>query len=272
MQHPLIYLRNAGRRLLQGRVLGQLLLAGRPLPISRTIHLVAATRLSEQDFWQKSALGKSLKSPTQRTDVVVHIHYANRQGLSTIYNAHIRSAATNDILLFVHDDVIFNDANWPTVVRAALGRFDIVGVAGNVRLQEGQPSWLFRPMSTTNSQVVWDYGYLSGTVLHKINHQFINQVYGPAPLQCSVLDGVLIAADCAYLKRARVLFDEQFEFHFYDMDFCRAAGLAGLRMGTWPIAITHLSKGAFGSPQWQHSWKLYQEKWVAQGAGAKLSR
>jgi glycosyltransferase involved in cell wall biosynthesis len=252
--------------------LGQLLLTGRPLPGSRPIHLVAATCLSEKDFWQKSALGKSLKSSTQRPDVVVHIHYANRQGLSTIYNTYIRKAAGTDILLFVHDDVIFNDADWPSVVRAALGRFDIIGVAGNIRLLENQSAWLFRPMNPKNPQYVWDQGYLSGTVLHKINHQLINQVYGPTPMQCSVLDGVLIAADCTYLKRARVSFDEQFDFDFYDMDFCRAAGLAGLRMGTWPIAITHLSEGAFGTPQWQRCWNLYQEKWRTQGAGTKLKR
>ena len=204
MQHPLIYFRNLGRRLLQGSVLGQLFLADRPLPISRPIHLVAATRLSEQDFWQKSALGKCLKSPTARPDVVVHVHYANRQGLPAIYNAHIRNAAATDILLFVHDDLVFNDTNWPSVVRAALGSFDIVGVAGNVRLLGDQPAWLFQPLNPTNPQFVWDHGFLSGTVLHKINHQYINQVYGPAPMQCSVLDGVLIAADCAFLKRARV--------------------------------------------------------------------
>ena len=272
MQHPLIYFRNLGRRLLQGSVLGQLFLADRPLPISRPIHLVAATRLSEQDFWQKSALGKCLKSPTARPDVVVHIHYVNRQGLPAIYNVHIRNSATTDILLFVHDDLVFNDTNWPSAVRAALGSFDIVGVAGNVRLLGDQPAWLFQPLNPTNPQFVWDHGFLSGTVLHKINHQYNNQVYGPAPMQCSVLDGVLIAADCTYLKRARVLFDEQFDFDFYDMDFCRAAGLAGLRMGTWPIAITHLSEGAFGTPQWQRCWNLYQEKWRTQGAGAKLKR
>lgn len=272
MQHPLICLRNLGRSLLQQSVLGQLFLASRPLPVSRPIHLVAATRLSEHDFWQKSALGKCLQSPTRRPEVVVHIHYANRQGLPTVYNAHIRKAAATDILLFVHDDVIFNDANWPNTVRAALGQFDIVGVAGNVRLLRNQPAWLFKPMDPKNPQFVWDHGFLSGTVGHEIDGQWINQVYGPAPMQCSVLDGVFLAADCSYLKRARLLFDEQFEFHFYDMDFCRAAAIAGLRMGTWPIDLTHLSAGAFHSPKWQHCWNLYQKKWIGRGAYAKLKR
>ena len=271
MQHPFIYLRNWAHRVLQKSLLGQILLPSRPLSDSRHIHLVAATRLNEKDFWQKSELGKCLKSPTEQPDVTVHIHYLNRLGLPAIYNSHIKKSSSNDILLFVHDDVIFNDANWSTLVRAALGKFDIVGVAGNVRLLESQPAWPFKPLTPNKPQFIWDHGYLSGTVFHKINHQYINQVYGPTPMNCSVLDGVLMAADCANLKRARVLFDEQFDFDFYDMDFCRTAGLAGLRMGTWPLAITHLSSGVFGSPNWQRCWGLYQKKWNGQGAEAKLN-
>ena len=259
--HPLIYLRNLVHRSLQGSLFGQVLLADRPLVSSRPIHLVCATRLGESDFWQKSALGKCLKSPTRHAGVVVHIHYSNRLGLPVIYNAHIGKASVADILLFVHDDIIFNDINWPELVRRSLGTFDIVGVAGNVRLQHAQPAWLFRPMAAEKPQFVWDHGCLSGVVFHEMNHRPVKQVFGPTPMPCKVLDGVFLAVDCAYLKRSRVRFDERFPFHFYDMDFCRSAGLAGLTMGTWPISLTHLSAGAFGTQGWQDCWKLYQTKW-----------
>lgn len=271
MQHPLIYLRNLRERVLQRTLLGQLLLTKRPLAAGRRIHLVAATRLSEPDFWGQSALGRCLKTPTARADVVVHIHYANRQGLPTIYNQHIQNCATSDILLFVHDDVTFDDDNWPELVRAGLGQFDVIGVAGNVRLQENQPAWLFKPTRTERPAFVWDHGFLSGAVPHIINKQAVNQVYGPTPMPCQVLDGVFIATDCAYLKRTRVQFDSQFSFHFYDMDFYRSAGQAGLTMGTWPIKITHMSEGVFGSSEWRRCWGLYQEKWSPRGAAGALT-
>ena len=265
-QHPLIYLRNLQERVFQRTLLGQLLLTKRPLAAGRRIHLVAATRLSEADFWAQSALGRCLKTPTARADVVVHIHYANRQGLPTIYNQHVQSCATSDILLFVHDDVTFDDDNWPELVRAGLGHFDVIGVAGNVRLQENQPAWLFKPTQTERPALVWDHGFLTGAIFHPVNKQRVKQLYGHMPMPCQVLDGVFMAVDCAYLKRVRVRFDEQFHFHFYDMDFCRSAGRAGLSMGTWPITLTHLSAGAFGSAEWQRCWALYQQKWSPRAA------
>ena len=270
MQHPLIYLRNLQERVFQRTLLGQLLLPKRPLSAGRRIHLVAATRLSEADFWAQSALGRCLKTPTARADVVAHIHYANRQGLPTIYNQHIQNCAASDILQFVHDDVTLDDDNWPELVRAGLGQFDVIGVAGNVRLQENQPAWLFKPIRAARPRFVWDHGFLSGATFHPVNKQRVKQLYGHMPMPCQVLDGVFMAVDCAYLKRARVRFDEQFNFHFYDMDFCRSAGRAGLSMGTWPITLTHLSMGAFGSPEWQRCWALYQQKWNPRAAAGAL--
>jgi hypothetical protein len=272
MQHPLIYLRNLKDRLFQRSLLGQLLLSNRLRPDSRRIHLVAATRLSKAAFWTQSALGQSLKSQTNRPDVAVHIHYANGQGLPTIYNQHIRACSASDILLFVHDDICFNDNNWPELVRAGIGQFDLVGVAGNVRLQENQPAWLFKPTQTDKPAFVWDHGFLSGAVSHGVDKQSVKQIYGHAPMPCQVLDGVFIAADCAYLKRARVRFDERFKFHFYDLDFCRSARQAGLTMATWPINLTHSSAGAFGSPEWRRCWGLYQQKWSPRFQAAQPKR
>ena len=261
MQHPLIYLRNRTEHLARHTLLGRLLVSQQALPDSRRIHLIAATRLDETAFWAQSALGQCLKSPDGRPDVAVHIHSANRQGLPTLYNQHIRNCSSSDILLFVHDDVTFNDDNWPERIRAGLGQFDMVGVAGNVRLQENQPAWLFKPTATDSPTFVWDHAFLSGAISHLISNQVVKQMYGRTPMPCQALDGVFLAVDCAYLKRAKVRFDEQFPFHFYDLDFCRSARQAGLSMGTWPISLTHLSRGAFGSPEWRRCWNLYQQKW-----------
>ncbi len=60
------------------------------------------------------------------------------------------------------------------------------------------------------------------------------------------MDGVFLAAKKSALTEYAVTFDPQFDFHFYDMDFCRTARKAGLTLGTWLVKLTHQSAGAFG--------------------------
>lgn len=63
------------------------------------------------------------------------------------------------------------------------------------------------------------------------------------------------------LKDSGVRFDPALGFHFYDLDFCRAATAAGLRLGTWPIAISHRSAGeSMQSQAWRDSRALYWRK------------
>ena len=52
-----------------------------------------------------------------------------------------------------------------------------------------------------------------------------------------------------------------FDFHFYDLDFCRQAELKGLKMGTWSISVIHESRGNLGPQGWWKAYKKYFEKW-----------
>ena len=86
--------------------------------------------------------------------------------------------------------------------------------------------------------------------------------FGPVPAEVKLLDGVLLAARAAVLKASGVRFDPQFAFHFYDTDFCRSCERAGLRMGTWPIALTHASAGAgWATSGWDAAYRAYLAKW-----------
>jgi len=75
------------------------------------------------------------------------------------------------------------------------------------------------------------------------------------------LDGVFLAAKKQVLIKNGVFFDPQFDFHLYDMDFCRNARQHGLRLGTWPICLTHQSGGAFGTAHWRAKYDAYIKKW-----------
>ena len=122
----------------------------------------------------------------------------------------------------------------------------------------GQPAWRF---TSADPFIPEDRQYLSGVVADGEQPWGKPSRFGPPGLECRMLDGVFLAARCQTLLDSEVRFDERFAFDFYDVDFCRSAESAGLRMGTWPIAVTHASVGKFGSPAWRAGLEAYREKW-----------
>ena len=225
----------------------------------KPIRIVCGTRVSEQEFSTKTALGRSLVIHQAANPVEIRLFAENKQGLSTIYNRAIDEARDNPaILVFVHDDVHVCDFLWSERLREGVVAFDVVGLAGNTRRVEGQPAWAF-----VDDRFTWDQAcHLSGLVGHGNSFPCSVSNFGPVPQPCKLLDGLLLAVDSERLEQAHVRFDEQFEFHFYDMDFCRSAELNGLSMGTWPLSVVHESGGAFGTPAWRESFGRYQDKYA----------
>lgn len=227
-------------------------------PIKLDVEIVSATRYSEADFWAKSALGLSLKRHLkQDARLSAHIAFENSRGLSEVFNDRINQADKDATLVFIHDDVWIDEANFTDVVQKGLEQFDVIGIAGNKRILPNQPAWAF-----IDTQFTWDdKANLSGQIAHSKNAFGTVEVFGEAPAACELLDGVFLAAKKSSLDKANVSFDKQFDFHFYDLDFCRTARQAGLTLGTWLIQLTHQSDGAFGTPQWREKHQKYINKW-----------
>lgn len=223
------------------------------------IEIISATRLSESEFWNKAALGISLRRLAQDTRLVAHIAFENQRGLPDVFNARINTPEGHEILVFIHDDVWIDDYFLADRVINGLKTFDVIGVAGNRRRVQNQPAWAF-----IDNKLTWDTNInLSGRIAHGSHPFGAISVFGAVPAECELLDGVFLAVQKSRLKAAKVQFDPRFDFHFYDMDFCRSARKNGLRLGTWPICLTHQSGGAFGNPRWNEKYRLYQEKWKA---------
>jgi SAM-dependent methyltransferase len=230
----------------------------KPVPASQQkVRVISASQRSEADFWTHSALGQSLGAHMARDPrLALSVACSNRRGLSELFNQAIADFP-DAVLVFVHDDVWIDEPYFVDAVLAGLHQFDVIGVAGNRRRLAGQPAWPF-----VDLQFTWDAReQLSGRVGHGHTAHGQITVYGPTPAPCALLDGVFLAAYCSTLRERGVGFDAQFDFHFYDLDFCRSATQAGLRLGTWPLALTHQSGGAFGSPAWQQKYALYAAKW-----------
>lgn len=248
-------LRNRVGRGLLGQLLRQVSRRGEP----HRIRVVSATRLEEAAFWKSSALGQSLG--IRRTDprVIADVAYANKAGLPAVYNAALGRAARDEAVVFVHDDVWLDDPQWVEKVLAGLRRYDVIGLAGNRRRVPRQPAWLYLDVQESHSLL--DAANLSGAVAHGKQARGEMSYFGPSPASCELLDGLFIASRADLLHRWKVHFDERFEFHFYDLDFCRGARASGLSIGTWPILVTHQSTGAFKSPAWRAGRDLYLDKW-----------
>jgi tetratricopeptide (TPR) repeat protein len=222
------------------------------------IEIVSATRCSEADFWTKSALGLSLKRHLkQDARLSAKISFENTRGLSEIYNESIDQAAKETTLVFIHDDVWIDEANFADVVAQGLDHFDIIGVLGNKRRL---PNQLGREMVDLNFNCDAQEN-LSGQLAHSKSAFGAAKVFGDAPASCELLDGIFLAAKKESLDNHGVRFDRQFDFHFYDLDFCNTAKQAGLTLGTWLVHLTHQSIGKYGTKEWHEKYQRYLNKW-----------
>ena len=108
-----------------------------------------------------------------------------------------------------------------------------------------------------------DEDHLSGVIGHGNVFPDLRQlsVYGKPGQEVKLLDGVFLAARSEVLAEKELQFDPRFDFHFYDMDFCRTARERGLKLGTWPIALTHQSGGSPSQGPWLEAYKIYLAKW-----------
>ena len=230
------------------------------------VKLVSATKQTEGLFWAATYLGRSLDRIPDMYRPDLAIRFSNTgpdvEGLSGIYNAAIDEARADECLLFVHDDVYLHDWFISQRVQEGLERFDIVGVAGSINPDLSQPSWGLKFTSTLAPDGWQEDLDRAGAVNHFDYVHPRPSLYGPTPMACSLLDGVLLAARGEKLKSTGVRFDEQFAFHFYDLDFCRVALQRGLRLGTWPISITHNSGGAFDTEEFRRHARAYIAKWA----------
>lgn len=221
------------------------------------IDIVSATRLTEDDFWNASALGLSLGRLMVDSRLNACPVYENTRGLPEVYNERLSSPECAEYVVFVHDDVWVDDYFLGNRVLEGLEHYDVLGVAGNSRRRENQPSWGF-----TDCKFNWEEpGHLSGWVAHGPKPFGRISAFGPTPAECELLDGVFFAAKRDTLREASVGFDPQFDFHLYDIDFCRSARRRGLRLGTWPICLTHQGQGKFGTPAWFAMYERYIAKW-----------
>lgn len=231
--------------------------------LSMKIKIVCATRETRDDFWRKTALGTSLEKIGKVLDgVEIHLYPSNKRGLTKIYNEVINKCRNDpSTLVFMHDDIYIYDMNFIDRIQKSAHQYDMIGIAGSTIRNSCRPSWYYHSYDfETKEFITDDFTYLSGTVGHGKYDFFGVSYYGPSEQHVKLLDGLLMVAKSETFIKNSVRFDEQFDFHMYDMDICRQFEEKKLTMGTYPFSVIHASTGDF-TDNWEQAYKKYLAKW-----------
>lgn len=206
--------------------------------------IVYSTRQKNEKFFHHLQQSCGLESPE-----ILEFTNSGDQSLSKIYNQGIK-LSQQTILVFVHDDVIFENHHWgiTLIEHFQKGNFGILGVAGTTELPESGIWW---ENSLNNVGVVKHQHQDHCWTSHYCGY------FGKKIIPVSCVDGVFIAVNLAHLKET---FNEEISgFHFYDIDFCVRNYLAGVNIGViFDIPMIHHSVGQLDS-----AWEKNRQQFLA---------
>lgn len=195
----------------------------------------------------------------------------NSEGLSKFYNSCVE-LFDEEFYIFSHDDIFFKN-HFRYIQKEVEHRmskgFDVLGVAGTAEY-------------TIQEKNLW---HLSNKSAHSFNIEqrivtfhnspnipkHIDEYYKKTgelkicrnvPARCLILDGCLLIVHRRVFDSG-IRFDEQFDFHHYDMDFCLQCNQKGFKMSTCLLDVVHLSPGLFSmdDEKWNESNQKFIKKW-----------
>lgn len=220
----------------------------------KQIYYVVCTEHTIAGFEKKSQTHQFFKDNNLVCDTDYKVFFNNKKGLSQNYNTFLNVLYKDKIIVFIHDDIIlgYNAGTLKRELNLAHQQYDIVGLAGATKINLSSPT-LWHIMQRG----------MSGSVGHSINGMNQMTNFGPSPARCIVLDGLFLSVDVTKVINANHKFDEQFTFHHYDLSFTIDADKKGLKCGTWPLWVTHISPGlrSLDDINWKKSSDLFCKKY-----------
>jgi hypothetical protein len=174
--------------------------------------------------------------------------------LTQIYNAGLKDAK-NDIVVFMHDDLILETPNMtPKIVKLFEKHQDygILGIAGTDKLSSGM-WWQNR------ENMFGVVGHIHEGKRHV--NKYSKGVFNDVLKDVVVVDGLFFMI---HKNRIKKQFNEEFEdFHFYDISFCYDNFMEGVKIGvTTKFSITHKSIG-MTNKKWEKN-KMFFEALYSQ--------
>ena len=86
-------------------------------------------------------------------------------------------------------------------------------------------------------------GNLHGAVAHLHDGRSMTTPFGPVPVRTAIVDGVFMSVNVKKVKEAKWKFNENYDFHLYDISSCLDANKKKLKVGVAPIHLIHASPG-----------------------------
>jgi hypothetical protein len=214
-------------------------------------HFVIATQYSQIDFWNKSQIAIFLEKEglTNNCSIV----YENKEGLPKVYNKFINQSYLDKHIIFVHDDVLIEDLFWKEKLDISFQKYDIVGLAGSKKCDLSKPpAW----------HLMSDREDYCGEVAHCHEKRVWTTCFGPTESRVLVMDGLFIAVNVHNLMKTVTRFDENFDFHHYDISFCLRANRNKLKMAVAPIRVVHFGLGdSMNTPEWHKSAEIFKKNY-----------
>jgi hypothetical protein len=209
-----------------------------------TVSVVISTRKKDEEY------EKHVKKMFSQPDTEILMYENDGQmSLTQVYNKGLKESV-NDIVVFMHDDLILETSNMtPKIVKLFEKHFEygIIGIAGTDKLTSGM-WWQNR------ENMFGVVGHIHEGKRH-VNH-YSKGVFNDVLKDVVIVDGLFFMVRKSLLKKE---FNEQFEgFHFYDISFCVENYLESVKVGlTTKIGVTHMSVGMINK-QWEKN-KLFFE-------------
>ena len=210
------------------------------------ISIVYCTREGNKKHYEH--LTKIAGNP--KVEVIEYIN--NGESLTKFYNKALKETK-NDIVVFVHDDVIIETKQLVNKINKIFDKnpeYGIVGIAGTKYLSESGRWWdnpknMYGRVAHTHEGKTWLSEY-SADQDRRLEETII-------------VDGVFFAVHKGRIKKQ---FDESVEgFHFYDVDFCFQNHLEGIKIGvTTEIRVNHMSIG-MTNEKWEANRVIFSEKY-----------
>jgi hypothetical protein len=233
--------------------------------MTKPIIIVSCTARAERDR-SELLLAQSFDHGGFDKFADLDITWSNRLGLSAAYNQKLRKYAASGVefIVFAHDDVYMDDLKLADKLQAAhtgLG-YHIIGAAGAVQVKVAEPT-LWHLMAERSQH--------RGFVHHFTNNGLIHcSSFGVTPSEVVLIDGVFMAVHLPSVLEKGWEFNENYEFHHYDLASCLDAKKAGLSLGVYPIHLIHESPGldSLSNPAWRASNQRFLAEYGSGGSGA----
>jgi hypothetical protein len=212
-------------------------------------HFVVATQNNQENFTKNSPICLFLDKTENMPNST--ILYENKTGLTKLYNSFITQENADKKIIFIHDDVLIEDVFLFEKLDVAFEKYDIVGLAGTKKCDVTKPpAWHL--MSERQDHV--------GEVAHSKDKVYWTTVFGPTDSRALIIDGLFMAVSVKKLLETNTRFDENFDFHHYDITFCLNANKNKLKIGVYPIKVTHFGLGdSMNTEEWLQSSLKFQK-------------